>query len=232
MWYRMICKVCRKSIVGKYLLYGWQEIPVCDSCNNHFIKCDICGLPVNELQKMHDGRDICKSCLESGIAHMEELRPIYQKAQEFVDHIINLKVNHKVNLNIVNARTMGKLLNEEFYPTVDYDPRESGICIIKRSSTSLNSDIYIESFHNPEDTMGTCIHEYGHAIFAEHRKHRFFTHEENEGFSRWLEYEYLQEIGNLKKAKYLTNDDSVYGWGLRLMLSYGDPKNISKILFD
>lgn len=181
---------------------------------------------------MNDRRQICRKCLKRAVANIYTLKPLYFKSRKYVYNKIGLKTSHDILLKIINAKTMATLLKKKFYPTNDFDPRESGFCHTKIVNHSMTSILYIESFHSKEDTLVTTIHEYGHALFYEFQDNRNYSEEDKEGFSRWLEYSYLNDHGNYEKADHLLNDESVYGRGLRKMIKKGSARNIIKNLFN
>ena len=180
---------------------------------------------------MHDGRDICRDCLMQGITHFSELKPIFKNAKDFVNHLTGLGISHHCKVSLINAETLSVLIQKEFRPTRNFDPREAGFCRTILTGNQLKSEIFIESFHSRTETMLTCVHEYGHALFFEKQKNRNYSHEENEGFSRWLEYQYLVSIGENQKAKSLIENRTVYGKGLQIMLNLGQKDDIIYYLF-
>ncbi len=202
------CHICGEPIKGEYLWFDGDETrKYCRNCVYKYQKCADCGAPVGENStRLADNRVLCHDCYKSAYFDPQQVSTIKKKVLAAMESILGMKIKHKIRYSLqgrdfINKKSEGISgdLNGLFYCRND------------------TFEIYVLYGLRQKDLFQVIPHEAAHAWAVENLR-ADLTLEESEGFAQWTAYHILNRFGYGDFSKTLTEGNSVYAKGLRMML--------------
>lgn len=180
---------------------------VCSSCRQKLAPCTVCRLPTNN-KAYRDGRTLCASCLKVNLANQAQAEKLYNKVVGFVDGLLGEKVKPLPPVRICDDDELQTRFKEG----------GRSIDVIGFYNPYNPEQIYILSYEPLIDAGATLAHEFTHAWQSRHAVQQ--DRALQEGFACWVEYHYLQSLGESTRAYNLTlHNDPDYGASLRQLLA-------------
>ncbi len=231
-----VCSTCQKTLpnclgCGKTILTPrYYEVngkfPYCQACSTNPPVCDICGQPFTEKRwQLSDGRQFCEKCFSTTINHTEEAKVVFTQAAEWMENLLQLKLNVPTSLSMVDRNQLAKVM--ETQNTTLLEPPERTLGIYARRG--IKRGIYIQTGLPRLLFLQVCAHELMHAWQGENCP---LLHNPliREGSAEWAAYKILNAQGENQQASIMLFRTDIYGQGLRWALGLETRAGIQAIL--
>ena len=191
--------------------------------------CDFCGrtVPVDNLEKLKDGRERCKECKHNAIKDKQEAKQIFADTLRGMQNAFDIVFENPISVKFVSAWRLNRRLGRNFIPTTRFDSRYVGFVVAKRGKQVM----WLENGRPEDSLISTIAHELTHVW--QHQNDYFMEiysimpeqeyKEIIEGMAKWAEVQYLIFAGMEEKAKRVRDNvmrqDDEYGRGYRRFLA-------------
>jgi len=201
------CFICSSQKAVRQIRVGTQSRDICQECRLKKERCDVCGRS-NPGGILADGRNICDSCRRTRIFTQAELESLYDGVKQF------LKTDEAQVM--VNFELPVKLADKDEFDT-KHNEGGRAISAVGFYSPYNPEQIYILSGRERTECAATLVHEYTHAWQSRNCPSQ--DRALSEGFACWIQYRYLQSIGQKALAHNITLiSDPDYGASLKQLL--------------
>lgn len=122
--------------------------------------CDFCGRKLSGTlyEVLADGRERCPACSKTTIRTEKEFINLYHQVQQNFKIFYGININVPIQIKMVNAKRLQKLLGNSFVPTGGWDSRTLGVAIYKKGRYY----IFMENGSPKLQAALTLVHELTH----------------------------------------------------------------------
>lgn len=231
------CFLCSERSMDRVKIAGNEYCSKCGKLD----KCDACGLP-SDGSKIDDGREICKSCIKSGVKENDIAQKIYLEVKEKLSKKYNIETTKDLPMSLIDKKEMLSIKGTSSHA-------ESGFY---RQKESQHFKKKLDSLGNEQskELVGTTIEDRHIYILTFLPVNQFRNVVAHELMHNWHMLNYPQieedkiEEGLAEFMSYLlnvdekdtdlidrkmANNDPVYGDGFRMVKSWDKGNGIEDI---
>ncbi len=201
-------------------------VHLCDTCNNLYKFCSVCGLPVpDDTMRTGDGRLICAREASDVLMDAVTADKIFQSAQREAVNLINNSFG--LNQSDVTVRVADNLSTTRFI--FSGDTHVLAISETQTSRKGVTHRVFVRTGQTKQQAFYSCIHEYTHLWINENVGNHDIEPNTIEGICELIAYKVAERRSDSVAQKIMLHNTYTHG-RLQDLIQYNTREMLSKVL--